>query len=158
MVRPAEYIDLPAILSLYDAARKFMRKTGNPNQWVIPFSEELLREDIDTHRLFAVVRNEKVVGVFYFNIGEDPTYGYIDGAWKDSSLYGTIHRITGAEEEKGIFKEAFDFCRTKINHIRIDTHHDNKIMQHTVEKNGFERCGIIYLPDGDPRIAYEFKE
>ena len=158
MVRPAKYEDLPAILALYAAARDFMRRTGNPNQWVIPFSEELLKEDIDTARLFAVERGEKVVGVFYFHIGEDPTYGYIEGAWKDLSPYGTIHRITGAEEEKGIFKEAFDFCRSRISHVRIDTHHDNKIMQHTVEKYGFERCGIIYLPDGDPRIAYEYKE
>ena len=25
-----------------------------------------------------------------------------------------------------------------------------------LEKQGFERCGIIYVPDGTPRIAFEW--
>lgn len=28
-------------------------------------------------------------------------------------------------------------------------------MQHKIEKNGFTRCGIIYITDGSPRIAYQ---
>jgi hypothetical protein len=28
-------------------------------------------------------------------------------------------------------------------------------MQHVVEKHGFSRRGIIFLANGDPRIAYE---
>ena len=28
-------------------------------------------------------------------------------------------------------------------------------MQKTVEKNGFVRCGIIYLANGSERLAYE---
>ncbi len=42
-----------------------------------------------------------------------------------------------------------------MSNFRIDTHNDNKIMQHVIEKNGFIRCGIIYVKDGSPRIAYE---
>jgi len=37
----------------------------------------------------------------------------------------------------------------------MDTHADNKPMQHLAEKHGFTRCGIIYTGDGSPRIAYE---
>ena len=155
MIRNATTNDLPEILALYAAARKFMRKTGNPNQWTVPFSEELLTADIQNERLFVVERCEKVCGVFYFYIGEDPTYGYIDGNWIDPSPYGTIHRITGAEEEKGIFKEAFEFCKSKISHLRIDTHHDNMVMHNAVAKLGFVRSGIIHLANGSPRIAYE---
>lgn len=29
-------------------------------------------------------------------------------------------------------------------------------MQHVLEKNGFVRCGIIHLENGDPRIAYQY--
>ncbi len=29
-------------------------------------------------------------------------------------------------------------------------------MQRALEKQGFERCGIIYVPDGTPRIAFEW--
>ena len=50
---------------------------------------------------------------------------------------------------------AVQFCEQSINHLRIDTHNDNKIMQHVIEKNGFKRCGIIHVNDGSERIAYE---
>lgn len=30
-----------------------------------------------------------------------------------------------------------------------------QIMQHLICKNGFQKCGIIYVEDGSPRIAYE---
>ena len=39
--------------------------------------------------------------------------------------------------------------------LRIDTHEKNIPMQGCLAKNGFARCGIIYLEDGDPRIAYQ---
>lgn len=41
------------------------------------------------------------------------------------------------------------------NSCAIDTHKDNKITRHLIEKNGFAKCGIIYVADGSPRIAYE---
>lgn len=39
--------------------------------------------------------------------------------------------------------------------IRIDTHRDNRIMQHNILKYGFSYCGIIYLLSGDERLAYQ---
>ena len=39
--------------------------------------------------------------------------------------------------------------------LRADTHADNKIMQHLLEKNGFARRGIIHVEDGTPRVAYQ---
>ena len=39
--------------------------------------------------------------------------------------------------------------------VRIDTHEDNIPMQNMIEKNGFKKCGIIYLLDGNKRLAYE---
>ena len=38
---------------------------------------------------------------------------------------------------------------------RCDRTQTNAIMQHTLEKNGYVRCGTIYLADGAPRIGYE---
>ena len=55
----------------------------------------------------------------------------------------------------GVLAMAVQFCEQSINHLRIDTHNDNKIMQHVIEKNGFKRCGIIHVNDGSERIAYE---
>ena len=39
--------------------------------------------------------------------------------------------------------------------VKGDTHEDNYVMQKVFEKNGFRRCGIIYVEDGTPRIAYQ---
>ena len=47
------------------------------------------------------------------------------------------------------------FCEKQIPHLRIDTHEDNKVMQHLIEKNGFKKCGIVYVEDGTERFAYE---
>lgn len=38
----------------------------------------------------------------------------------------------------------------------IDTHRDNKIMQHNITKHSFTYCGIIYLLSGDERLAYQY--
>ena len=42
-----------------------------------------------------------------------------------------------------------------LNVLRGDTHRDNKIMQRVMEKNGLQYRGIIYLADGDQRLAFE---
>ena len=55
----------------------------------------------------------------------------------------------------GFLRNVLDFCEPQTSHLRIDTHHANKIMQHVLEKNGFRKCGIIHLANGDPRLAYE---
>ena len=92
-----------------------------------------------------------------FEIGDDPTYVKIDdGAWIEDSAYGVIHRIAARIGARGVVREATDFALSKIDHIRIDTHADNKVMQHVLEKIGFRRCGVIYVYDGSPREAYEY--
>ena len=48
-----------------------------------------------------------------------------------------------------------DSCSSRDTNIRIDTHRDNRIMQHNIEKHGFTYCGIIYLANGDERLAYQ---
>lgn len=39
--------------------------------------------------------------------------------------------------------------------VRVDTHSDNIPMQKTLDKSGYTKCGIVYLYDGVPRLAYE---
>ncbi len=78
-----------------------------------------------------------------------------DGNWLSDEPYGTIHRIASDGTVSGVVKMAVEYCRKTILNLRIDTHEKNKTMQHVVEKIGFIRCGIIYLEDGSPRIAYQ---
>jgi hypothetical protein len=47
------------------------------------------------------------------------------------------------------------YGKEQISHLRIDTHHDNYVMQHAIIQAGFQRRGIIYIGDGTPRIAYD---
>ena len=156
VVRNAVSADLPRIEEIYALAREFMAKNGNPNQWgkTNP-PHEWLVEDIKNELLHVIEDDTGIHGVFYFYIGEDPTYGEIeDGTWHCNETYGTIHRIA-ADGSGGILRTAVEFCKKHSDHIRIDTHHDNVIMQNAVVKLGFVKSGIIRLANGSPRIAYE---
>lgn len=147
--------DLPRILEIYAYAREFMAKTGNPNQWGKTNPPvETLEEDIRQGNLY-VVENEGIHGVFAYFTEPDPTYSYIeDGAWLSNTPYGTIHRVAG-DGSGGVFSAVLSYAVARNPHVRIDTHHDNRVMQHVLAKHGFRRTGIIYLKNGDPRIAYE---
>lgn len=157
MIRQALLSDLETILDIYDEARVFMGQNGNPSQWRNGYpSKGRVTDDIKENCLFVIQRESKPCGVFFFKVGEDPTYRYIEnGKWLSDTEYGVIHRIAGRTKEKGIFAEALEFCQEKITHLRIDTHKDNSIMQHALAKYGFTPCGTIYVADGTPRIAYE---
>lgn len=160
-IRLAKEADLPQIRTIYDAAKSYMDASGNPNQWGAGYPpEEYLREDIFLSRLYVCEEEDILHGVFLFAVTDDPTYHYIEGAWLNDEPYGVIHRIASDGVKKGIFRMVEEFCKEKmaeqnVTNLRIDTHEDNKTMQHLVEKCGFERCGIIYLANGSPRIAYQ---
>lgn len=158
MTHPATAADLPQILAIYQTARDFMKEHGNASQWGDHYpQQELLEEDIRLGQLFVCVEAGAVHGVFAFILGDDPTYNRIDhGAWPNDRPYGTIHRIAGDGSTRGILGRCLQYCRSRSQNIRLDTHADNKVMQHLAAKYGFQRCGIIYLEDGSPRIAYQY--
>ncbi len=149
--------DLPRIMEIYDIAKAYMRANGNPNQWNGAYPDpETLRTDIEKQRLYVYKKDGRIHGVFMLLLEEEPTYAYIeDGSWREERPYGTIHRLAGGGEVRGLFAKCVAFCESKVKYLRADTHFDNHTMQHLLEKNGFERRGIIYLKNGDPRIAYQ---
>lgn len=155
-VRRAAWEDLPRIEEIYAYARAFMAAHGNPNQWGTSHPPKAqLERDIEQGDLYVMTNDSGIHGVFYFFIGDDSTYARIDdGAWHASRPYGTIHRIA-SDGTGGILAAAVAFGKEKIDYLRIDTHEDNKVMQSAIAKQGFQRCGIIYQPDGSPRIAYD---
>ncbi len=156
-IEKAKQNDLPKIMEIYAYARDFMKKTGNPNQWNDKFPPEaVLCNDIQAGNLYVIKENGAIHAVFAFIIGEDPTYAHIEqGTWRSDAPYGTIHRVAGDGKLHGIFSLVTEFCSGKISHLRVDTHRDNQVMQHLISQNGFEECGIIYVADGTPRLAYE---
>ena len=160
MIRLAQTNDLPAIEAVYAAARAFMRASGNLNQWVGGYPQRtLLMDDIEKGQLYVLEEAGAVHGAFACIPGKDPTYAYIEaGQWLNDLPYATIHRIGTDGTIHGAVKAARDFALRFADQVRADTHADNKPMQHTLEKNGFVRCGVIYLENGDPRIAYQYSK
>ena len=159
-IRPATFTDLDRLMEIFEAARRFMESTGNPNQWINGYPQrELIAEEINQRHCYVCQNEEgKTIGTFCFVPSPDPNYACIeDGAWLNDAPYHVIHRLASDGSEKGIFKACIDWCALQDTNLRADTHADNKVMQHLLEKNGFIRCGIIYVSNGTPRIAYQRK-
>ena len=159
MIRLAEKNDMNVIMAIYSAAREYMKKQGNGQQWGDGFPyKELLESDIEKSQLYVFEENGSVHGVFAFIIGKDPTYKDIEnGSWRDDvNPYGTLHRVAGDGVVKGVFEKIMIYVKDRNINLRIDTHEKNQTMRHLIIKNGFQERGIIYLEDGDPRLAYEY--
>lgn len=158
IIREARPTDMAEIILVMDAAKGIMRRSGNMHQWGEGYpSEAVITADMEKHGGFVVEDDGKVVGYFAFLPSPEPTYDKIyDGSWTDDSHpYHVIHRMASYPQVHGIFDTIMDFCLSHDSNIRIDTHRDNRIMQHNILKHGFAYCGIIYLLSGDERLAYQ---
>ncbi|MFA9422820.1 MAG: GNAT family N-acetyltransferase [Sedimentibacter sp.] len=156
-IRKTKLEDINAIMQIYAQAKEFMKINGNPNQWGKEYPAiSLIQKDIESGNSFVAVEGGKIVGTFYFVVGEEPTYVKIyDGEWLDNEPYGVVHRIASANGNRGFATFCLNWCFEKSKNIRIDTHRDNIPMQKLLVKTGFIYCGIIYLENGDERIAYQ---
>ncbi|KAB8287142.1 N-acetyltransferase [Bifidobacterium avesanii] len=102
--------------------------------------------------------SERILAVFALCPGEDPTYKTIDGAWLDDDQYVTLHRVASAGLVKGAAHIIFRWVLSRYSNVRVDTHPNNKAMQHVLAVNGFTRCGTIQLidrPTDTLRIAFQ---
>ena len=158
-LRKATLTDIDEMMKVYAAAKDIMDENGNPNQWKKGFpTRDMIMLDIESESSYVIEEDGKIHAAFFFRIWEDPTYKVIDGMWKNNFPYGVIHRVASDGKIKGVMNALVGFCKEKSRNLRCDTHEDNKIMQYCLEKNGFERCGIIYVRDHSPRIAYQWCE
>ena len=140
-----------------------MRADGNLTQWAAPgFPDDtLLLRDIARGGGFVIESvipseaKESLVAYFALLPSPEPTYDLIDGAWLTDAPYGVIHRMASYPDVHGIFSAVLEFAAARYAHLRIDTHRDNHIMQHLIEKHNFTYFGIIWLEDGTERLAYE---
>lgn len=160
-IRHAEARDLARMMALYEHARRFMAEHGNPNQWGPTRwpPEDLLRRDIAQGNSYLCVQGDRIVGTFFFAMGPDiePTYRRIeDGAWRDPSPYGVVHRLAGDGSVRGTGAFCLDWAYRQCGHLRVDTHGDNQVLQNLLGKLSFVHCGTIYVEeDPYPRLAYE---
>ncbi len=150
--------DVDAIMMVYDSAKVFMRSHGNMSQWINGYpSRTLIEADIRNGNSYVGTDDHGgILMTFAFIIGQDPTYRIIDnGCWLNDNPYGTVHRLASDGTCSGMLRKCIDFCFTKIDNIRVDTHADNATMLRGLNQLGFIRCGTIYCADGSPRIAFQ---
>lgn len=156
-IRKTVEADLVAIDKIYENAKKFMRETDNPNQWTSEYPNmETARSDMENGIGYVAEEDGKILAVFMFSQEKDPTYAKIyDGAWLSDEPYGVIHRIAVAKQGRGIIDYCINECFARCGNLRIDTHRDNMPMQRALLKRGFVYCGIIFLANGEERIAFQ---
>ena len=157
MIRRACADDLPVLLSIYETARQFMVANGNPTQWPSGYIQPgQLLADIEKGQLYVCADAAGVQAVFLFAPGPDATYAEIrQGHWPSDAPYHVIHRVASAGRVKGLLGQILSWAAPLAPVLRMDTHADNKPMQHLLEKYGFVRCGLITVEDGTERIAYQ---
>ena len=157
-IRKSAPEDIPEMLEIFAAARRFMAGTGNPDQWSEDYpGKELLKSDIASGDSHVILSEGRIVATFVLRPGNDPTYDTIyDGNWPDDLPYATIHRIASRGERKGMLHAAMQFALERYSAIRIDTHRDNTVMRNAIAKEGFTYCGIIHCWNGTERLAYQF--
>lgn len=158
-IRLARLEDVAEILRIFDNARAFMARNGNPNQWDKNYPNKVLVEsDIKRGNCYVMEDSQGILATFAFIIGVDESYQVIEGSWNFEEIYGTIHRIASNGRIKGIIRYCFDYCLQRNPYLRIDTHEKNAPMLKVIRDYGFRECGIIHVADGSPRIAFDFKK
>ena len=146
--------DVSFVAAIFAQARAFMREQNLP-QWQGEYpNAEDVRRDI-TQEIGWVLEDDEILAYAAVRPGDEPTYGYIEGAWHSHAPYLTLHRVAVAQYGRGLVGQVFAHAAQMADWLRIDTHEQNAPMRRAIEKFGFEECGIIYVEDGSPRIAYD---
>ena len=140
-IRKTKPEELNILIRMYENARIFMASHGNPLQW---------------GNTYVCVEHDKIIATFYYKEGIDDTYVRIyEGQWLNEAPYGVVHRITSDGTIRGAASFCLNWAFNKCGNLKIDTHRDNIVMQHLLDKNGFKYCGVVYLENGSERIAYQ---
>ena len=158
IIRPATVADIDEAARIYDMAKAFMREVGNPDQWPGDYPNGYdIAIGIEEGVSYVCEDNGEIIATFLFKANaDDPTYHKIyEGEWLSDAPYSVIHRIAVKYHGRGIVDFCFNECFKLFPSIKIDTHKDNIPMQRVLKRNGFVRCGIIYLESGAERIAFQ---
>ena len=155
--RRAAPSELDCLMALYAGARAFMRANGNPNQWPEGYPpRESVAADLARGVVYVATEGEELLAVFTYEIGHEPVYDTLDGAWlNDADLYGFLHRLAVARQGGGIGALCLDFCFSQYPDLRIDTHEDNLPMQRLLSRCGFLPVGVVDYGQDGTRLAYQ---
>ena len=155
--------DINDIMNIIRQAQDYF-KEQEINQWQDNYPNNCtISNDIANKNSYVLLKDNKIVATVAISFDGEKTYDSIyEGEWISNNEYAVIHRIAVDNTYKGlglsseIIKHAQELCLNKgVHSIKVDTHEENISMQKLLEKNKFKYCGIIYLEDGNKRIAFE---
>jgi ribosomal protein S18 acetylase RimI-like enzyme len=157
--------NLPSIMRIIHDAQIYLA-SQDIDQWQNGYpNEESIHKDISQQESFIVSSDgSDIIGTAMFTTQAESTYANIEGFWltKDNAKYGVIHRMAVGQNyrKSGIAKFIFNQCEQtlkdrNIASMRIDTHEDNKHMQGLLKNLGYTYCGVIFLDQGEKRLAFE---
>ena len=156
IIRKATESDLNTVFCIYEAARAFMKKTGNPNQWRDKHPpKEMLCDDVARGRLFVAEEEGVLYGAFALYADGDPVYDALGATWLNDAPYIALHRVASNGEKRGILRAFVEYALTVSKNIKIDTHRENLVMQSALEKLGFRALGAAEIPGVGERILYQ---
>ncbi len=159
----AKTADISAIMEIVEEAKAYFRSQGI-NQWQDGYpNAESIGSDIQNGYGYLLREKEDAVAYASISFDGEPTYTIIEeGNWRSQEPYAVIHRVCVKNRYKGqgvascFLEKAKELCRAQgVHWLRMDTHKENQSMQKFLRKNGFELRGIIYLQNGDPRLAFD---
>lgn len=162
-LRKSKKNDLERIMEMIRQAQDYF-KSNNIDQWQNNYpNNEVIINDIEKGYSYVLERNGEIVASTAVSFNNEENYNKIyKGNWLTNEDYTVIHRGVVDMDFKGkglfsiVIKEVEKISLSKgIHSIKIDTHKDNLAMQKLIKKNNFKYCGIIYLKDGNERIAFE---
>ena len=157
--------DLEEIMGIIKDAQELLANQ-NIDQWQNGYpNESIILNDIQNNESF-ILKSEfgACLATAMFSTKSEPTYSKIEGRWMNpkQKTYGVIHRMAVAKNfrGKGMAKFIFNECEQilsnkQIPSMRIDTHEGNFGMQKLLKTMGYSCCGVIYLENGDKRLAFE---
>lgn len=168
-LRQATNQDLPEIRKIITDAKAFLKKQGI-DQWQDGYpTDEDLETDVKFGITYVLIIDGKIAATAALHQGLDVSYLQIhDGEWLNGvhGRYTAIHRIAMSADFRGqhLSEKMITGLITissvlGYKDVRIDTHPDNKGMQHVITTNGFTKRGTIYMEEKDheasPRYAYQ---
>ena len=158
-IRKAQYKDVQQMMYIVKQAQHDLKEM-NVDQWQNGYpNDTVLHQDIDLNKAY-VAESDHVLGLMVISYNDETTYDPLT-TWIKSS-YMVIHRFVVEKEVQRtgvasymVHQASMMAKELQMESIRIDTHEKNVRMRRFLEKLGFEERGIIYLKDGNPRVAYE---
>ncbi|MGQ9411744.1 GNAT family N-acetyltransferase [Streptococcus pluranimalium] len=158
-LRLAHPNEVNTIMTIIEEARAFLKASGS-DQWQgkYPAVSDII-DDILQGQAWVGLIDDEIVAYAAVIVGQDPAYENItDGKWKHAnSRYTVFHRVAVSKKASGQ-KVGQTFIQGLIEghkgpDFRCDTHPKNLIMQHILEKLGYEYCGKVMF-EGE-RLAYQ---